>query len=139
MKVKNLPEKTKYLWQIRCIAFYLLLIALCAYFYPYYKFLLFAGAVITVACIVTVLWYIPRFIGSYIIYFSKESVVIKRGVVIKTTHIMPFSRLIYTQTFTTPTAKLLGLTAVTLKAARSRLIIPEMSLEDAKLMIETLG
>lgn len=139
MKVKNLPEKTKYLWQIRCVAFYLLLIALCAYFYPYYKFLLFAGAVITVACIVSVLWYIPKFIGSYIIYFSKESVVIKRGVIIKTTHIMPFSRLIYTQTFTTPIAKLSGLTAVSLKAARSTLIIPEMSLEDAKQMIETVS
>lgn len=139
MKVKKLPEKTKYLWQIRCMAFYLLLIALCAYFYPYYKFLLLAGAVITLACIASVLWYIPRFIGSYIIYFSKESVVIKRGVVIKTTHIMPFSRLIYTQTFTTPIAKLLGLTAVSLKAARSTLIIPEMSLEDAKQMIETVS
>jgi len=139
MKLKKLPQKTKYLWQIRCIVFYLFIIALCAYFYPYYKFLLIAGAIITALCVVTVLWYIPKFIGSYIIIFSQESIVIKRGVIVKTTHIMPFSRLIYSQTFTTPTAKLLGLTAVSLKAARSSLVIPEMSLEDAKLLVSSLS
>lgn len=139
MTVRTLPEKTKYLWQMRCICFYLVIIALCAYFYPYYKFLTIAGAVITAVCLVTVFWYIPRFVRNYQIIASDESVVIKCGVVIKTTHIMPFSRLIYTQTFTTPVAKLLGLTALSLKAARSTLVIPEISLSDAKLLLEGLS
>lgn len=137
--MKNLPSKTKYLWQLRCICFYLVIIALCAYFYPYYKFLILAGLIITAVCLVSIFWYIPKFIKSYQIITADESIVIKRGVIIKTTHIMPYSRLIYAQTFTTPIAKLLRLTAVSLKAARSTLVIPEMSLCDAKLLIETLS
>ena len=52
---------------------------------------------------------------------------------------MPFTRMIYTQTFTTPLAKKMGLTAVTLKAARSRIFLPEMTKEDAKAFIHAIG
>lgn len=139
MKVEKLPKRTRLLWQMRCIGFYLILIALCAYFYASYKFLLIAGAVITVICLVTVIWYIPFFIKSYEIICSGDAVVIKRGVLIKTTHIMPYSKLIYTQTYTTPVAKLLGLTALSLKAARSMIVIPEMKLSDAKQLLTLLS
>ena len=132
MKPQKLPKRTLWLWQLRCIAFYFVIIALCAYFYASHSFLLIAGAVITVVCLASVFWYLPFYIGSYQIICSGEGVVIKRGVIIKTTHIMPYSKLIYTQTFTTPVAKLLGLTAVSLKAARAVVFIPEMRLSDAK-------
>lgn len=139
MTSEKLPKRTKYLWQLRSVCIYFVIIALCAYFYPYYKFLLFAGAIITAVCLVTVLWYIPCFMKSFRIIYSDESIIIKRGVIIKTTHIMPYSRLIYTQTFTTPIAKLLKLTAISLKAARSTVVIPEMWLDDAKQFIESLS
>ena len=52
---------------------------------------------------------------------------------------MPYSKLIYTQTYTTPVAKLLGLTAVSLKAARAMIFIPEMRLNDAKRFVTFLS
>ena len=139
MKLQKLPKKTLWLWQLRCIGFYFILIALCAYFYASYKFLLTASAIVTAICLVTVFWYLPYFIGSYRIICSGEGVVIKRGVIIKTTHIMPYSKLIYTQTYTTPVAKLLGLTAISLKAARTIIFIPEMRLNDAKRFLAFLS
>ena len=138
MEFKGLPKKARYLWQMRCFGVGLIIVALCAYFYPYYKFLFIAGTIISFIAFATICWYIPLFIKSYKIVIEQESVVIKRGVIIKTTRIMPYSRLIYTQTFTTPIAKLMGLTCVSLKAARSTILIPEMPLSDAKLLIETI-
>ena len=139
MTTEKLPKKTLWLWQFRCVSFYLVIIALCAYFYPSYKFLLIAGAAITALCLVTVLWYLPRFIKSYKIMYSCDGVVIKRGVIIKTTQLMPQSKMIYAQSFTTPVAKLLGLTAVSLKAARAMIFIPEMNLNEAKQFIAFLS
>ena len=64
---------------------------------------------------------------------------INRGVFIKTTHIMPFSRLVYAQSFATPLAKRMGLSALTLKAARSSIIIPELNAEDVDYYIDFLA
>ena len=54
------------------------------------------------------------------------------------THIMPFSRLVYAQSFATPLAKKMGLAALTLKAARSSIIIPELNAADVNYFIEYL-
>ena len=65
--------------------------------------------------------------------------VITRGAIIKPTHIMPYSKLIYTQTFTTPLAKILGLKALSLKAARSRILVPELPEADAEILLKILA
>ena len=62
---------------------------------------------------------------------SDDGVIVKRGVIIKSTHFLPFSRLIYTQTITSPIARIFRLKAITLKAARSAVLIPELTKEDA--------
>lgn len=139
MKLDRLPKRTRLLWQLRCAGINLIIIALCGYFYASYGFLLIAGAIITAIGLFMVLWYIPKFIKSYRINCTGDAVIIKRGVFIKTTHIMPYSRLIYTQTFTTPIAKRLGLEALVLKAARTGIIIPEMSVEDATGLLKLLS
>ena len=69
----------------------------------------------------------------------KQGVVVERGVFFKNTHILPFSKLIYTQSYRSPIARMLGLTAVSLKAARSRVFIPEMNEEDAADLIVALS
>ena len=51
---------------------------------------------------------------------------------------MPFSRLVYAQSFATPLAKKMGLAALTLKAARSSIIIPELNSADVNYFIEYL-
>lgn len=141
MTVKRLPKKTLLLWRIRTIALNLVILLLCYYFRAAYKFALGVGIVVTAISIFAIFWYLPRYIKSYVITIDQGSVVINRGVFIKTTHIMPYSRMIYTQIIITPTAKLMGLEAFSLKAARSSIIIPEMLRADAKeiLQILTLG
>ena len=51
---------------------------------------------------------------------------------------MPFSRLVYVQSISTPLAKALGLAATSLKAARSGIIIPEMPRGDVEKFISAV-
>ena len=139
MKENQLPKKTVTLWQIRIgLIGFILLVAVCA-FGLLTRWVLLGGAVIAVMLAVFLFWYLPRYFKSYEILFPKGAVVINRGVFIKTTHIMPFSRLVYAQSFATPLAKRMGLAALTLKAARSSIIIPEFNAEDVDYYINFLA
>lgn len=132
MKEYNLPKKTLWLWQIRGIAIAFLFILVSAYFSFDLKPFAITTAIIAVLFGLFIFWYLPKFFKTCKIQFINGAVVIKRGVFIKNTHILPFSRLIYTQTLETPVAKLFSLTALTLKAARSYVFIPEMKKEEAQ-------
>lgn len=139
MKENLLPKRTALLWQIRIGgAGLILIIALCAFAFIT-RWLLLAAAVLTALLAVFLFWYLPRYFKSYEILFPKGAVVINRGVFIKTTHIMPFSRLVYAQSFATPLAKRMGLSALSLKAARSSIIIPELNAEDVDYYIDFLA
>ncbi len=139
MKENLLPKRTALLWQIRIGGAGLIpIIALCAFAFIT-PWLLLAAAVLTVLLAVFLFWYLPRYFKSYEILFPKGAVVINRGVFIKTTHIMPFSRLVYAQSFATPLAKRMGLSALSLKAARSSIIIPELNAEDVDYYIDFLA
>ncbi len=135
MQEYKLPKRTLLLWQIRAALCWLLLSAVFAYYCCALKIFLGLFITLTVVFLVAEFWYLPKFISGCKIKCFGESVVIEKGVIIKNTHILPFSRLIYTQTLTTPLAKAFGLTALTLKAARSRIFVPELSLEEAKHII----
>lgn len=86
-----------------------------------------------------VFWYIPAYFKSYEISFPAGAIVIKSGVFIKTTHIMPFSRMVYLQTFSTPLAKAVGLTALSLKAARARVTVPELLSDEVMLFVNAVS
>lgn len=133
-----MPVKTLLLWRIRAVAIAALLFALCLYFYFSATFVYIFSAVLVATLLYFCLFYLPRFFKGCKIIFLNGSVVVEWGVFIKSTHILPFSRLIYAQTFTTPIAKLFGLTAVTLKAARKSILIPEMLTADAIKLITEL-
>lgn len=138
MKENLLPKRTAFLWQIRIGgAGLILVIALCAFSFLS-RWLFLASAILTALLAVLLLWYLPRYFKSYEILFPKGAVVINRGVFIKTTHIMPFSRLVYAQSFATPLAKRMGLAALALKAARSSIIIPELNAADVNYFIDFL-
>ncbi len=122
----KLPKKTLTLWKVRLTLLFLIFIGLFSYFFHSYSWFLIATLVIICVFEVLLLWYIPNRFKGYKIKYINGAVIIESGVIIRTTHIMPFSKLIYTQTITTPMAKVMGLKALTLKAARSRLVIPEM-------------
>lgn len=139
MKENLLPKKTVFLWQIRIgIIGFILLATICAFVFLT-RWMLLAAAIVAAVLAVILFWYLPRYFKSYEIIFPKGAIVINRGVFIKTTHIMPFSRLVYAQSFATPLAKKMGLAALTLKAARSSIIIPELSAEDVDYYINLLA
>ena len=99
---------------------------------------LLPAVILAAALLIFVLWYIPAYFESYEILFPNGAVIIKRGVIVKTCHIMPFSRLVYVQSISTPLAKALGLAAISLKAARSGIIIPEMPRGDVEKFISAV-
>ena len=139
MKENLLPKRTVTLWQIRIgLIGIILLVGVCA-FGLLTSWVLLGATVVAVIIAVFLFWYLPRYFKSYEILFPKGAVVINRGVFIKTTHIMPFSRLVYAQSFATPLAKRMGLSALTLKAARSSIIIPELNAEDVDYYIDFLA
>ena len=94
--------------------------------------------VVAVCVLLIVTLYMPALFKTCKIELKKQGVLVERGVFFKNTHILPFSKLIYTQTYRTPFARLMGLTAISLKAARSRVFVPEMENEDVETFIEVL-
>ena len=139
MTEKKLPVRTLLLWQIRVTVLFVLLGAVCLYFCSVYIWFWVLVRVITAVFLFVILWYLPRFIRNYRIKLIGEAVIIENGVFIKTTHIMPYSRMIYTKSFTTPLAKAIGLTSISLKAARSSIIMPEILVSDAVVLLKLLS
>jgi membrane protein YdbS with pleckstrin-like domain len=138
MKEYKMPRKTLHLWQFRVAAIGLLLSALCGYFYFKLKPFLIIIIAIFVAFLVVTFWYLPAFFKGCSVKRSNDAVIVKWGVIFKNTHILPFSRLIYAQSLTTPLARALGLKGLTLKAARQSIFIPELQLADADELINGL-
>lgn len=137
MTVNKLPKTTLLLWQLRVALINFLFLAVYLYFRIGWLLPVYIG--FTVVCILMIFWYLPKFIASYRINLMGDAVVIDSGVIIKTTQIMPYSKMIYTQTFTSPLAHKMDVTAISLKAARSRIIIPEIKNTDAKELILALS
>ena len=138
MERVNLPKKTLFLWQIRVVMLTTVLILFCIRYSGALPFLKIVALLVGIAGILTVAIYLPLFFKGYEILFKNEAILINYGVFIKFSHIMPYTRLIYAQSFSTPFATFFGVTAVSLKAARSRVIVPELNNKDAKYIIDSL-
>lgn len=135
MREYKLPRKTLILWQCRSLAIGILLALICSYFYFELKPFLIGLLIIAVLFVLFTFIYLPFYFKSCKIRRTNDAVIIRSGVIFKNCHILPFSRLIYAQTVTSPVARLMGLKAITLKAARKSLIVPELSCEDADLLL----
>ena len=139
MKTYALPRKTLLLWRIR-IVLALAVILLFLNYLPLPKdTAIIIGAIFICLFLTAFFWYLPKFIKSCRITIIKDSIIIKRGVIIENTHILPFSRLIHTLTIQTPIAKLLSLNTVLLKAARFRIFVPELSQADAESLVAEIN
>lgn len=128
----KLPKKTLDLWKVRLTIGVLLFFGLFSYFCHGYGWFLVVTLIIICLYELAFFWYLPSLFKTYQIKYINGAVVIESGVFIKITHIMPYTKMIYTQTLTSPLARFFGLKAVTLKAARSRLLIPEVPEEEAE-------
>ncbi len=143
MKEFVLPKKTLLLWQIRCFAFGVILFLLALIikdivFLPIFILKIFGIIDIVVTISLTTI-YMPFFFKTCKVTVINKGVVVERGIIFKNTHILPFSKLIYAQTYRTPIAIGFDLTAVTLKAARSRVFIPELKDNDAREFVKLIS
>lgn len=139
MKTYALPRKTLLLWRIR-ITIVLAFLIVFLFFLPLsLDNTLIITTVLTFIYIAASVWYLPKFIKSCRITVTNSSIIIKRGVIIENTHILPFSRLIHTLTIQTPLAKLFSLNTVLLKAARFRIFMPELSNADAESLVAEIN
>lgn len=130
----GLPKKTRYLWQLRVGMIAVILLAAISFLCFASAWFLLLTAGLSLIFGVLIFWYIPKYLKSYLIELPEGSIIINCGVFIKVSHIMPYSRLVYCESFSTPLAKAFGLSAVTLKAARGLLIVPELP----KMQVERL-
>lgn len=136
---KNLPAKTTALWRLRIAIFCANIICIIAFACRRFRWRLVIIIGILVIFAVLAFWYIPALCRSYRIVAKNGAVIIEHGVIIKTTHIMPFAKMIYAETFSTPLAKAMGLTALTLKATKSIVFVPEMETEQVEVLVKTLS
>lgn len=139
MKKNALPKKTLILWQIRVLVFNILLVALCLFFSKSLDFLKPTALIIAIIALAVIVLYLPAYFKGYEIALKGEAVIISHGVFVRIDHIMPYSRLIYAQSFASPMARLLGVSSVTLKAARGWIIVPEIENKDAQKIISFLA
>lgn len=139
MKENTLPKRTTWLWFVRVIFITFIVSVLCLYFAPLFSLLKIAAIVIAVLGVILAFVYLPFFFKTYKIILSNDAVIVKYGILIKVEHIMPYKRMIYAQSFETPLARILGVTAVRLKAARSYLFVAEIEKESAQAIIDFLA
>jgi len=138
MERGTLPKRTLILWQVRVVMLTAVLVWLCIRYSGMLSFLRWCAVIIAAIGVLIAVLYLPLFFKGYEILFKNQAIIINYGVFIKFSHIMPYSRLIYAQSFSTPIANIFKVTAVSLKAARSRVIIPEIKIADAKYIIDSL-
>ncbi len=139
MEIKKLPKRTLLLWQIRVLIIGILIAATCLVLSSIFEILSLVALILFIIIVLIVLAYLPAFFKSYEIILKEDAIIINYGVFIKISHIMPYSRLIYAQSFATPLARIMKLSTLTLKAARSIIIIPEIEYDAAKEVIAILA
>lgn len=120
----TLPSKTKTLWQIRFVCVIVFLCFVSFLFGQDIRWYLIA--IISIIGVVITLVYLPLYIKSYKITVDVAFISVSKGVIIKTVNIMPYPRLIYVQTYTTPLSLLFKMKILLLKAARGWVFVPEI-------------
>ena len=132
----TLPAKTKTQRQIRIV---LAIAFLCLFLARFInKYIMIVIFFIIATGLLFAFCYIPFYFKSYKITIDTEFISISKGVFIKRTNIMPFPRLVYAQSYSTPLSSLFNMKILLLKAARSWLLIPELENNTAQLLLEAM-
>lgn len=134
----HLPEKTRILWQLRIVLAFAVLCAAVAFFSRYTLWFLLPAAIIATIGLMFAFIYVPFYFNSYKITVDDNSISITKGVIIKTTNIMPYPRLVFALSFTTPLSAMMKMKCVMLKAARGWILIPEIENVNADYLLDNL-
>lgn len=134
----TLPKKTRFLWQIRILIVFILLCAVVSIFSRFSLWFLLPVAIIATIGLLVAFIYVPFYFKSYKITVDESSISISKGLIVRTTNIMPFPRLIFAESFATPLASLMKMKCVMLKAARGWILIPEIDNKNADYLLDNL-
>ena len=129
----TLPKKTVTLWQMRLVFVTAFLCFVSLLFGGMLRWILMA--IILLVCTTVAFVYVPIYLKSYKITVDTGFIAVSKGVIIKSTNIMPHPRLIYAQSITTPLASLFKMKIILLKAARGWVFVPEMEVENSDYML----
>lgn len=132
MKEFKIPKRTLLLWQIRTVLIYAVLGSVFYSLSFKYAFFEIVFIVLSAFFFIIVALYLPKYYSLFKIKCLEDAVVVENGIFVKRCHILPFSRLIYSQSINTPLSKTFKVTAVKMKAARSFIFVPEMRNSDVK-------
>ena len=131
----TIEKKTVRLWQTRVTVAAVLTVALLLLLSSYSLYFLIPAAVCLCFWAAAVFWYIPAFFKKYSVFVGKNAVIVQHGVIITTSHIMPYKRLVFAGSYQTPLSRLMGLKGVVLRAARANLVVAEMDRVAAERLI----
>lgn len=134
----TLPKKTRALWQMRIVFAFAFVCAAVAFFSRYTPWFLLPAAIIAIIGLIFAFIYVPFYFNSYKIAVDDNSISITKGVIIKTTNIMPYPRFVFAQSFTTPLSSAMKMKCVMLKAARGWILIPEIENVNAEYLLDNL-
>lgn len=126
------------LWQIRLFPIAVALIVIAAVFLKVNIAAFVFLSVFALLFSLTVVIYIPLYIKSFEISCLDNAIIVKSGVIITVSHILPFPRTVYYRTYSTYLSQKLGLCGIVLKGARANIIIPETKKNDIENIISKI-
>lgn len=138
MKI-SVPRVTKTLWQIRLAVILLIINGALAAFSAFTFWMLIPVGVLLGFEALFIFLYVPKFFRSYEIEVRDGAIIVHYGVILKTTRIMPFARLVYLGGYSTPVSRKKGLMGVSVRAARGVLFLPEIEAARAVALFDAVS
>lgn len=134
----TLPRKTHILWQIRTFLVFAAVYTVIVIFCRNLPTVLLPTTIAMAIGSVFVLAYVSIYLNKYKITVDNSIVYITKGVIFKTTIIIPHPHLAFIKSFTTPLMSGLKLRCIILKVARGCVFIPELDSKNAENLIRLI-
>ncbi len=134
----TLPKNTRILWQCRAACVLAVLCAVLVAFCRFSIWFILPTTIVFAVGSVFVFAFIPLWFKNYEVVLNDDTVCIIKGVIFKTTIIVPNLRIAFVKTFTTPIASWLKLNCIILKVARCWIFIPEIDERTTKILVGTM-
>lgn len=133
-----LPKKTKILWQFRTLFILVVLYGLIVVFCQNKLARILPTSIAMAIGSVFIMVYISFYLKKYKIIVDNSGVTIKKGIIFKTTIIIPYPRLALIKKTATPIMFLLNVRCVMLKVTRGWLFLPELDILAANTLIKMM-
>ena len=130
-----LPKKTRILWQLRTSFIIAPIYALIVSFCRIYPTILLPTAIVLAIGSVFLLLYISLYLKLYKVSLDDSTICLSKGIVFKSTIIIPNARLAFIKSVSTPITHCLNLKCVILKVAYGLVFIPEIECKIAERII----